>query len=213
MSDQLTEKPNNNWGPLGIICVLIGIVSWFIGGMLSLGIGMVAVALGFIGNKKHQKLSQTGMIFGAFSVLFVNLMNFGFVPIPSSLESDKSHLINSINASIRAFEVLKNKKIKDQEREKLISHCRDALQEAGMVNIVEIERQVPGFRSHYKDEFIKGMESLIEGYENSDFSIKFKGGLLLDKWAIWNRKNNKRLGKIKEPTPSLVAFIGGIIFR
>lgn len=209
----MTGTSDNNWGPLGIISVLIGVVSWFIGGMFSLGIGMVAVVLGFIGNKNHQKLSQTGMIFGAFSVLFVNLMNFGFVPIPSSLESDKSHLINSINSSIRAFEVLKNKKIEDQEREKLISHCRDALQEAGMVNIVEIERQVPGFRSHYKDEFMKGMESLIEGYGNSDFSKKFKGGLLLDKWAIWNRKNNKRLGKIKEPTPSLVAFIGGIIIR
>ena len=207
----MTGTSDNNWGPLGIISVLIGVVSWFIGGMFSLGIGMVAVVLGFIGNKNHQKLSQTGMIFGAFSVLFVNLMNFGFVPIPSSLESDKSHLINSINSSIRAFEVLKNKKIEDQEREKLISHCRDALQEAGMVNIVEIERQVPGFRSHYKDEFMKGMESLIEGYGNSDFSKKFKGGLLLDKWAIWNKENRMKLGKIKEPAPSLISFIRGAI--
>ena len=33
------------------------------------------LALGFFGIKKHQGLSQTGMIFGAFSVLFVNIMN------------------------------------------------------------------------------------------------------------------------------------------
>ena len=55
------------------------------------------------------------------------------------------------------------------------------------------------------------MELLIEGYDNSDFSKKFQGGFLLDKWAIWNRENNKSLGKIKEPTPSLISFIKGVI--
>jgi hypothetical protein len=205
----MTVTSNNNWGLLGIISVLTGIVSWFFGGFLSLIIGMGAVAVGFIGNKMHQKLSQTGMIIGAFPVLFVNLMNLGIVPMPASLESDKSHLINSINASIGAFDVMKNKKLQDKAKEKFLNHCRNALQEARTVNIAEIERQVPGFKHHYEDEFIMGMESLIEGYENSDFSRKIKGGLLLDKWALWNRENNKRLGKIKEPDPSLFLFIKG----
>ena len=209
----MTDKPSNTWGPFGIISVLIGIASWFLGGMLSLGVGMVAVALGFFGNKKHQKLSQTGMIFGAFSVLFVNLMNLGIVPIPSSLESDKSHLINSINASIRAYEVIGNKPFKDKDREKLIEHLRDALQEARLVNIDKVDNQVPAFASHYRDEFIIGMESLIEGYEKSDLSKKLKGGLLLDRWAKWNKENRANLGKIKESSPSLISFIGGITTR
>jgi hypothetical protein len=205
----MTVTPTNNWGPLGIIAALTGIASWFLGGFVSLILGMVAVGVGFLGNRMHQKLSQTGMIVGAFPVLFVNLMNLGIVPMPASLESDKSHLINSINASIRAFDVMKNKKLQDKEKEKFLNHCGNALQEARAVNIAEIERQVPGFKQHYEDEFIMGMESLIEGYENSDFSRKIKGGLLLDKWALWNRENNKRLGKIKEPDPSLFLFIKG----
>jgi len=213
MSDQMKEKSNNNWGPFGIISVLIGIVSWLLGGMLSLGVGMVAVALGFFGNKKHQKLSQTGMIFGAFSVLLVNLMNLGIVPIPSSLESDKSHLINSINASIRAHEVIGNKPFKDKVREKLIEHLRDALQEARLVNIDKVDNQVSGFAAHYRDEFIIGMESIIEGYEKSDLSKKLKGAFLLDRWAKWNKENRATLGKIKESTPSLISFVGGIIIR
>ena len=207
----MNDTPGNNWGPFGIVSVLIGIASWFLGGMLSLVIGMVAVALGFIGNKKHQKLSRTGMIFGAFSVLFVNIMNLEIFPMPSALTSDKSHIINSINASIRAFEALKDKKFEDHEREKLIGHCRDALKEARMVNIENVDKQVTGFADHYRKEFIGGMESLIDGYENSDLSKKFKGGLMLDKWAIWNKENRKNLGKIKEPTPSLISFIRGAI--
>ena len=207
----MNDTPDNNWGPFGIVSILIGITSWFLGGMLSLVIGMIAVALGFIGNKKHQRLSQTGMIFGAFSVLFVNIMNLGIIPIPPALESDKSHIINSINASIRAFEVLKDKKLEDHEREKLIGHCRDALKNARMVNVENVDKQVPGFADHYRNEFIGGMESLIDGYENSDLSKKFKGGLLLDKWAIWNKENRKNLGKVKEPTPSLISFIRGAI--
>ena len=58
----MNDTPENHWGPFGIVSVLIGVTSWFLGGMLSLVIGMVAVALGFIGNKKHQRLSQTGMM-------------------------------------------------------------------------------------------------------------------------------------------------------
>jgi len=208
--DQMKEKSNNNWGPFGIILVLIGIVSWFLGGMFSLGIGMVTVALGFFGNKKHQKLSQTGMIFGAFSLLFVNLMNLGIVPIPSSLESDKSHLVHSIKASIRAYEVLGKK---DKDIDKMIKHLRSALKEARMVHIDSIDNQVPGFATHYRDEFIIGMESLIEGYEKSGLPKKLKGGFLLDRWAKWNKENRANLGKIKESSPSLISFIGGIITR
>jgi hypothetical protein len=203
----MSANSSNNWGLLGVLAVLAGITSWFLGGFVSLITGMVAVGLGFIGNRMHQKLSQAGMLLGAVPVLFFNLMNLGIVPLPASLESDKSHLVNSINASIRAFDVLKGKKLEGREKELFLDHCKNALQQARMVNISEVDRQVTGFRHHYENEFIMGMESLIKGYENSDFSGKFKGGLLLDKWAIWNRENKKRLGKIEEPDPSLFSFI------
>lgn len=207
----MTAVSNGRWGPWGIVSILIGIASWFFGGLTSLIIGMGAVGTGYFGNKMHQKLSQPGMIVGAIPVLFFNLVNLGIVPMPAYLESDKSHLVNSINASIRAFDMLKDKKLEGKDKQIFLNHCRNALQEARTVNIPKLERQVPGFKSHYEGEFIMGMESLIQGYESSDLSSKFKGGLLLDKWAIWNRENNKKLSKIKEPDPSLVAFIYGII--
>ena len=181
------------------------------GGMYSLAIGMVAVALGFFGNKRHQRLSQTGMIFGAFSVLFVNLMNLGIIPLPSALESDKPHIVNSIHASIRAFEALKDKKLEDPEREKLLGHCRDAPKEARMVNIENVNKQVPGFADHYGKEFVRGMELLTQGYKNDDQATKFEGALLLDSWAVWNKENRKKLGRIEEPTPSLSSFMRAVV--
>jgi len=207
----MTAVSNSRWGLWGIFSIFLGLASWFFGGFLSLIIGLGAVGTGFFGSRMHQKLSQAGMLLGAVPVLFFNLMNIGIVPLPASLESDKSHLVNSINASIRAFDVLKGKKLERKEKRVFLDHCRKALREAKTVNIAKLERQVPGFKSHYEGEFITGMESLIKGYEDSDFGSKFKGGLLLDKWAIWNRKNNRRLSKIKEPDPSLFAFIFGII--
>ncbi len=206
----MTDKPSNTWGPFGIISVLVGIAGWFFGDIYSLILGIIAVVLGFVGTRRHQKLCLAGILFGCFALLFVNLLNLGIIP---KSPSDKSHLINSINASIRAYEALGNKPFKDKDREKLIGHLRDALQKARLVNIDKVDNQVPGFASHYEDEFITGMESLIEGYEKSDLSKKLKGGLLLDRWAKWNKENRANLGRIKESTLSIISFIGGIITR
>ena len=80
-----------------------------------------------------------------------------------------------------------------------------------LVNVEKIDSQVPGFISHYKNEFIAGMKLLMEGYENSDLAKKFQGSLLLDQWAIWNKKNNQKLDEIKDPSLSLISFVKGII--
>ena len=203
---KMKESSVSEWGPYGVLSSLMGIGAWFLGGMYSLAIGIASVALGFIGARNHQRLSLAGMLFGGLALMFVNLMNLGIIPMPSSLESDKSHLIKSIRASIRAFEVLKGVQLEDGDRDSLIGHFGDALLEARMVNTADVERQVPGFAAHYKNEFIQGVELLIEGYENSDVSKKLKGGALLDTWARWNRENRRRLGKIEEPAPSLISW-------
>jgi len=62
---------------------------------------------------------------------------------------------------------------------------------------------VARYLSRY-DEFVIGMESLIEDCEKSDLPEKLKGDFLLDRWAKWNKENCANLGKIKESTPSLI---------
>ncbi len=199
------------WGPFGLLAVLIGFASWFVGGMLAIAVGLAAVAAGFFGMRKGHRLSQAGMILGVISMLFFNIVNLGALPVSAPLESDKSHLIKSIYASIDAFDVLSKKNLTDADRASLIGHYRRALKEAEMVNLAEVDKQVPGFSSHYGSEFIKGTELLIEGYETGDISKKLKGGLLMDQWGLWNRENKARLEQIKEPSPSLAAYLKGIV--
>jgi len=210
----MTENRPTTWGPIGILSVIVGVVSWFVGGIYyPLVVGSTAVALGFIGARKKQKVSLTGMLFGGVTVMFVNLMNLGIIPIPPALTSGKSHLIHSINASIQAYELLGSKPFRDKDKVKMIRNLKRGLEEARMVGIDKVDAQVPGFASHYREEFIIGVESLIEGYERSGISKKIEGGLLLDTWAKWNKENRAQLGRIRESTPSLISFIRAIVTR
>jgi len=200
-------------GFYGNISLITGIASCFFGGLFSVFIGFSAVAAGFWGAKKRQKFSQTGMIAGSLALIFFNLVSIGIVSPPSRIESSKKHLVNAINASIKAFDILRNGKFDDDEKEKLIIQFKNGLAEATMVAIKEIDSQVPGFELHFKNEFINGMQLLIEGYEEPDTAKKLNGGLLMDKWGKWNNENNTSLGKIKEPPLPLFFFLKEKITR
>jgi len=170
----MTDKPTTTWGPFGIISALIGVISWLFGGVYSLTLGISAVFLGFIGTRKHQKLCLTGMLLGSFSLIFINLIDLGIIPKSSIVHSDKSYLINSIKSSIHAYENLNNSTHNEEEKNKLIGHLRNALKEARLVNVDNVENQVHGFSNHYRDELINGIELVIEGYRNADLSKKIK---------------------------------------
>ena len=103
-------------------------------------------------------------------------------------------------------------KNEDGRDEKIIGHCREALQEANLVNADEVDKQVPGFDAHYRNEFIRGMKLFVEGYEKADIGKKLEGGFLLDKWALWNKENRQNLGKIGKATPSLFSMVSGLVF-
>ena len=208
----MPEKRNLNWGwgVWGILSLTSGLSAWLVGGLLSIGIGIVAVGFGFWGTRKGQRLSMTGMIVGSFPIIFANLINLGAIPLPASLESDRSHLVKSINASIAAFDILKKNDLAESDRVRLVQRCRKALGDAQKVNLEIMEKQVPGFSAHYRDEFMKGMESLMQGYENSELSMKLQGGLLLDKWGRWQRENQEAFNRLKEPDRSLISLIRGV---
>lgn len=213
MNDQSTmnDKSQNQWGILGIFSLIFGVAAWFAGGLIAIVIGLIAIAFGFFGIKRQQKLSQLGMIIATVPIIYINIMNLEAVPVPSALESDRSYLIKSINGSISVFNMLGKGAHTETEKDRFIEECRDTLDKAQKVDPMVIEKQVPGFSDHYKNEFMKGMEDLIQGYENSDIKMKIQGGLLLDKWALWQRKNREAFNGIKEPEYSLITFLKGII--
>ena len=69
----MADQSNEDIGFLGIGAILFGTVSLFLGGLMSVFIGFTAVAIGFFGAKKHQIFSQTGMMIGGISLIFLIL--------------------------------------------------------------------------------------------------------------------------------------------
>ena len=203
----MDDTSKKNWGIYGSCSAVVGIISCFVPGFPALFVGFVAVILGFLGSRKHQTLSQTGILVGGFTVFFANIVNMGTIPIQHFVNSDRGHFIESIHESNRAFVTLKGRVLSDLSRKELLQHLRYSLDEASKVNIANVDRQVTGFSTHYEDEFIAGMESLIQGYENDNDFMKLQGGTLLDKWAIWNQNNRKNLEKIKKPELSFFSFL------
>ena len=208
----MLETSNNNWGIYGCSAILAGTISFFTPGFSALFIGLTAVLLGYLGSKKRQKLSQTGALIGGIVVLYANIVNIGIIPMDHYAQSDKSHFINSLNSNIAAFKAMKDEDNHDADHENLLKHLQYSLGEARKVDIESVDNQVKGFSNHYKANFIKGTELLIEGIENNNIKLKIKGGVLLDKWASWSQANHNNLKKINEPNSlSLFSFFVRII--
>ncbi len=205
------DKGKNAWRGVAILSLGLGVLGWFVGGVYASLVGVAAAVLGFLAVRKGQKIGQIGLYLGALAALFVTLQDLGIVRRPANLQSDKSHIFQSIQASIRAHNILKNSPLDTEEKEVLIQTFQDALKEAGHVDIRKIEKQLPGFETAYGDHFIRGLRLLVEGFENDESAKSFEGAFLLERWARWNRDNRERLGKIREPNPSIAAFLAGWI--
>jgi len=204
----MTDEQIKNWGPFGIIASLAGVASWFIGDIYASILGVAAAFTGLVGVRKQQKLSLAGMYLGCLATLYVCLQILGIVKLPAELQTGKSHLVKSIEASIRVHEILKNNRpLSNENIDRLIGQLENALKEAKMVNITNIDDQVPGFAMHYGDEFIPGVKLLMEGFEDAHIGKKLKGAVLLEKWARWNRDHRAELGKIKDQSPSIISFL------
>lgn len=73
--------------------------------------------------------------------------------------------------------------------ETIVDFKKKALEEARLVDIEDLNLHYPDFGNHYRDEFIKGLELFIEGFEKND-NLKIIAGQLLDeKWGEWYEKN------------------------
>lgn len=208
---EASKKNKNTWRGLAVLSVGFGVPAWFVGGLYASLIGVAAAVLGFLAVRKGQKIGQIGLYLGAFAALFVTLQDLGIVRRPANLESDKSHLFQSINASIRAHDVLKDSPLDEEEKEALIHAFKEALREANRVDVQKIEEEIPGFEDQYREHFIRAMTLLTEGFENNENAKSLEGAFLLERWARWNHENRGQLGKLKEPKPSIAAFVSAWI--
>ncbi len=202
---------NDKWGIYGSVSLILAIVSCIVPYFTALFLGFTSVILGYLGKKKHQKLSLAGVLISGIVLLFANMVSMGIIPNHHFVHSNRTHLINSINGSIRAFETMKSGSPDNLDQKKFLKHLSYSLNEAKMVDVMNVDKQVTGFSTHYRNEFILGIQTLIDGYENTDVSEKMKGSRLLDKWAIWHHENRKNMEKIKENGLSFFSFLYGII--
>jgi len=113
--------------------------------------------------------------------------------------SNLAHLIKSIDYSNDAAKLSNRGKpfepVDEAEVKRFIDLKRKALEEAKLVNIEGLNRDHPNFGNHYRDEFVRGLQLLIEGYEKQDNNKIFEASILLDRWGDWYTANLENIRK------------------
>ena len=114
-----------------------------------------------------------------------------------------NNLIDSINYVNEANKIIN--KVDDftivdpEDMDQVIDLYKKAIEEAVLVDINQLNNRLNNFGNHYRDEFIKGLKLIVEGYEKHDNTKYMNGSLLLYKWGEWytanidNIKNNRKV--------------------
>ncbi len=195
------------FGLLGTGSLAAGGLSWFAGGLLASGIGILAVVAGFLGAKRKQRFSHLGLYLGSLAALFVCLQDMGIVRRPEALESDRALLVSSIEASIEAHEILKGSPLDEEARTRLTAVLERGLAEARKVDADRIDRKIPGFADRYRAGFIQGAELLLQGIREGSSAASLRGAIHLEHWGRWYRDHRDALSGLPDPKPSIAACI------
>jgi len=117
-----------------------------------------------------------------------------------------SHLINSLNYENEATKIINKGDafniVDPEEMDQIIGLHKKAIKEAKLVDINQLNNRLNNFGTHYRDEFVKGLELIVEGYEKHDNRKYMAGSLLRYKWGEWykanidNIKNNRKVETI-----------------
>lgn len=87
-------------------------------------------------------------------------------------ESAASHLKKAIDYSNLATEINNRGKpyqrMPQQDLDKVIEYYKKSIEEAKQADIASMNRYFPGFGDHFQQEFIKGTELFLQGYESID---------------------------------------------
>ena len=106
-------------------------------------------------------------------------LNFSFAQIQK--ESNITHFIKSINYANSGNELNNQRQpfsiIDNNEMKKSIELYRKAFEEGKLVNIDILNKDHPNFGNHFRDDYLKGLQLLIDGYEKkidrAIFKVKF----------------------------------------
>jgi len=113
---------------------------------------------------------------------------------------DVERLSNSIDLANQAT-IIANKagasgKTTEDDIRAMVNYYKQALEEAHQVDIEKLNRDYAGFGDHYRDEFIRGIELFIEGFEQSDPEKFLAGQILLNRWEVWFYNNIDEIRKL-----------------
>lgn len=123
-----------------------------------------------------------------------------FQGIQTSGGSNVEHFSNSIDFANQATRVSNSsgifEQVADEDIKEMVNYYEQALEEARQVDIAKLNSDYAGFGDHYRDEFIKGAELFVEGYEQSDQEKFLQGQVLLDQWGTWYSDNIDKIRKL-----------------
>lgn len=122
-------------------------------------------------------------------------------------ESNFGHLNKSIEYANQTASIVNMNhpfvSLEAAEKKKFIDFKRQALKEAQLVNIDTLNSRHPNFGNYFKEDYSKGLQLLIDGYDKNNEQNIAQAFSLLDLWADWysaNLENIKAGNKIEVQT-------------
>ncbi len=108
-------------------------------------------------------------------------------------KSNVQHFEQSIRYVNQATRILNSGEsyefINPDDMDAIVELKKKALAEARLVDIDDLNRHYPDFGNHYRDEFIKGLELFIEGFEKNDSAKLLAGQMSDEMWGVWYEEN------------------------
>jgi hypothetical protein len=115
----------------------------------------------------------------------------------STKNDNLAHFNSSINfandATTISDQAGENGNIDQEIVDRFIVYLNQALKEGEKVNIIELNNRLEGFGDHFKDEFLKGLETTIDGYNNQNPNEFLQGQVMLDQWGTWYSANIEKI--------------------
>lgn len=139
-----------------------------------------------------------------FLIVFIAPLYFIFTYFAYSYFSNKTddgnieHFSNAIDYSNQAAQISNENHadLRQKHIDQIITLYNSAIEEAKKVNIAELNADLDGFGTHFQDEFIKGLELQVEGFNGHDNKKLLQGQILSDKWGEWYTENYNQIKKI-----------------
>ena len=187
---------------ISIISIITGLIGLFLNGLYCIAIALITVFLSIIAMKRKEKFYLIGMILGVIGMIFVNLQNMGI--IRSNLEL--KNLYKMINITNQGFEKIVN----ENDKEIFLKNLNIAYKIGKKIKVEKIEKKIPNFTKHFKEEYLKGLEFIIKGYKEKSQIRKVTGVALIEKWSIWYNKNTLLFKKASQEKDSFFEFIKSV---